>query len=42
MEAGDRVRAIRHFDRLAALLREELELEPDAETVELYERARAT
>jgi predicted ATPase/DNA-binding SARP family transcriptional activator len=39
--AGDRVRAIRHFDRLAALLREELELEPDPETVELYERARS-
>lgn len=40
-DAGDRVRAIRHYDRLSALLRDELELEPDTATIELYERARS-
>jgi predicted ATPase/two-component SAPR family response regulator len=34
--AGDRVRAIRHYERLAAQLEQELELEPDPETTALY------
>lgn len=38
--AGRRGQALRHFDRLSALLRD-LELEPDHETLELYERIRA-
>jgi predicted ATPase/two-component SAPR family response regulator len=37
---GERVRAIRHYERLAARLRAELELEPDEATTELYEALR--
>jgi DNA-binding SARP family transcriptional activator len=37
--AGRRAYALRHYDRLAALL-QQLELDPEEETVELYERIR--
>ena len=35
---GDRPRALRHYNRLTALLRDVLDAEPERETVELYER----
>ena len=38
---GERAHALRHYDRLAALLRDELDGEPDPESVALYERIRA-
>jgi two-component SAPR family response regulator len=38
--AGDRVRAIRHYEQLVARLRDELGAEPDDETVELHDRLR--
>ena len=38
--AGRRAHALRHFDRLNVLL-QELELEPEEETLELYERIRS-
>jgi predicted ATPase/DNA-binding SARP family transcriptional activator len=37
---GERARALRHFERLLTLLREELGAEPETETVLLYERLR--
>jgi two-component SAPR family response regulator len=37
---GDRVRAIRHYERLAARLSIELDLAPDDETTALYESVR--
>lgn len=37
---GARTEAIRHFERLSALLRETLDAEPDPETVAVYERIR--
>lgn len=37
---GDRARALRHYERLVTLLREELDAEPEPETVGLYERLR--
>jgi predicted ATPase/DNA-binding SARP family transcriptional activator len=37
---GDRVRAVRYYERLAARLAAELGLEPDMETTELYENIR--
>jgi predicted ATPase/DNA-binding SARP family transcriptional activator/Tfp pilus assembly protein PilF len=39
--AGNRVRALRHYDRLKLLLREELDIDPESETTALYERIRA-
>jgi DNA-binding SARP family transcriptional activator len=36
--AGDRGRALRHYETLVALLRDELGAEPEEETVTLYER----
>jgi DNA-binding SARP family transcriptional activator len=38
--SGERTRALRHYERLVALLREELDTAPDAATTELYERLR--
>jgi predicted ATPase/DNA-binding SARP family transcriptional activator len=38
--AGDRVRALRHYDRLVALLRDELDAEPEPETVRVAEAIR--
>jgi DNA-binding SARP family transcriptional activator len=38
--AGDRVRALRHYERLVALLRDELDAEPEPETVRVYETLR--
>jgi predicted ATPase/DNA-binding SARP family transcriptional activator len=38
--AGERGQALRHYDRLVTLLREELGAEPEAETTALYERLR--
>jgi predicted ATPase/DNA-binding SARP family transcriptional activator len=40
VRAGDRVRALRHYDRLVALLRHTLDAEPEPETVALYESIR--
>jgi predicted ATPase/DNA-binding SARP family transcriptional activator len=37
---GDRVHAIRHYERLVALLREVLDAEPEPETVALYDSIR--
>jgi predicted ATPase/DNA-binding SARP family transcriptional activator len=37
---GERARALRHFERLIILLREELDAEPEPETTELGERIR--
>ncbi|HSJ25954.1 MAG TPA: BTAD domain-containing putative transcriptional regulator [Longimicrobiales bacterium] len=39
-QAGDRPRAVRHYERLAARLMNELGLEPDPETMALYEQVR--
>lgn len=39
--AGDRVGAIRHYERCVRALREELDVEPLASTVALYNRVRA-
>ncbi len=39
--AGDRAGALRHYDRLAAVLRSELEAEPEPETRALYDRLRS-
>jgi predicted ATPase/DNA-binding SARP family transcriptional activator len=36
--AGDRARALKHYERLLVLLREELGAEPETETTQLYER----
>jgi predicted ATPase/DNA-binding SARP family transcriptional activator len=36
-QAGERARAIRHYEQLVTLLREELDAGPDAETTALYE-----
>jgi predicted ATPase/DNA-binding SARP family transcriptional activator len=38
--AGDRVRALRHYERLVAVLRDELDTEPEPETVRVYEGLR--
>jgi DNA-binding SARP family transcriptional activator len=38
--AGERGRALRHFEALARLLRDELDVSPAAETVELHGRIR--
>jgi predicted ATPase/DNA-binding SARP family transcriptional activator len=38
--AGDRTRAIRHYDRLVAVLREVLDADPDDATIELAEQIR--
>ena len=38
--AGDRVRALRHYERLVALLRDELDAEPEPETVRVFEALR--
>ncbi len=35
---GDRPRALRHYNRLTALLRDVLDAEPEPETIDLYER----
>jgi DNA-binding SARP family transcriptional activator len=35
---GQRAEALRHYERFALLLRDELDAEPDAETTALYER----
>jgi predicted ATPase/DNA-binding SARP family transcriptional activator len=40
--AGDRVRALRHYERLVALLRDELDADPEPETVRVYETLRLT
>jgi predicted ATPase/DNA-binding SARP family transcriptional activator len=40
-QAGKRAHALRHYDRLAATLREALEMEPEPETVELVDRIRS-
>jgi predicted ATPase/DNA-binding SARP family transcriptional activator len=37
---GGRVQALRHYDRLVELLRDELDAEPEEETTALYERLR--
>ena len=37
---GARAEALRHYDRLAALLRADLDTEPEDETVALHERIR--
>jgi DNA-binding SARP family transcriptional activator len=34
--SGDRLRAVKHYERLAATLRETLDAEPESETVQLY------
>jgi predicted ATPase/DNA-binding SARP family transcriptional activator len=39
--AGKRAHALRHYDRLTATLRDELEMEPEPETIELYDRIRS-
>ena len=39
--AGDRVQALRHYDRVVALLRDALDAEPEPGTVALYESIRA-
>ena len=41
LEAGDRPAAIRQFDRLRRVLREELGVSPDPDTIALYERVLA-
>jgi DNA-binding SARP family transcriptional activator len=41
VRTGDRVRALRHYDRLVALLHDTLDAEPEPETVALYDRIRA-
>ena len=38
--AGDRVRALRHYDRVVELLRDQLDAEPEQRTVELQEKIR--
>jgi predicted ATPase/DNA-binding SARP family transcriptional activator len=38
--AGDRARALRHYERLVALLRDELDAEPEPETVRVYDTLR--
>lgn len=38
---GDRVRAIRHYERLVSLLQDVIESEPEAETVDLVDRIRS-
>ncbi len=38
--SGERARAIRHYERLAALLRDEFEAAPEPETEEVYRRIR--
>jgi predicted ATPase/DNA-binding SARP family transcriptional activator len=38
--AGDRVRALRHYERLVALLRDELDADPEPETVRVGEALR--
>ena len=35
------MRALRHFERLHLLLRDQLQLDPEEETAALYERLRA-
>ncbi len=42
LEAGNRQAAIRQFERLRDVLREELGVGPDSQTVELYERVLAS
>ena len=42
MEAGDRAGAIRQFDRLRTVLRDELGVSPDPESVALYEKVLET
>jgi DNA-binding SARP family transcriptional activator len=37
---GERGRAVKHYERLVVLLREELDAEPEAETIALVERLR--
>lgn len=39
LDAGDRAGALRQFDRLRTVLRDELGISPDPESVALYERA---
>ncbi|CAN5755146.1 hypothetical protein BH23GEM9_BH23GEM9_32210 [soil metagenome] len=39
--AGRRAHALRHYDRFTSVLLRELDMEPEPETVELYERIRA-
>jgi DNA-binding SARP family transcriptional activator len=36
--SGDRMRAVKHYERLATTLRETLDAEPERETVQLYQR----
>lgn len=40
-KAGNRVAALRHYERVVELLRDELDAEPEPETVALYESIRA-
>jgi DNA-binding SARP family transcriptional activator len=37
---GDRVRALQHYQRLVTLLRDELDAEPEPETVAVHEALR--
>jgi predicted ATPase/DNA-binding SARP family transcriptional activator len=39
-QGGERGRALRHYERLVALLRDELDAEPEAETVALFDSIR--
>jgi DNA-binding SARP family transcriptional activator len=39
--AGDRIRALRHYERLVATLRDVLDAEPEPETVRVYESLKA-
>jgi DNA-binding SARP family transcriptional activator len=39
--AGERARALRHFEQLVLLLREQLDAEPEPDSVRLQERIRA-
>jgi DNA-binding SARP family transcriptional activator len=36
--SGERGRALRHYERLVALLRDELDAEPEPDTVALFDR----
>jgi predicted ATPase/DNA-binding SARP family transcriptional activator len=40
-QAGRRAHALRHYERLIVLMRDELDMDPEPETVELYGRIRA-
>lgn len=42
IHGGERARAMRHYEQLVTLLREELDVAPDPETTALYEEVRRT